>query len=247
MKKWKRWIAILLMSVMCLSLCGCQSLEDMRAAHAFWQEDGSIRWNGNVYRRLDDVPDSFQLYTEHTVCVTEADVPVLLSDWLGDEFTADEEGVMLHSWYWEGEETYFCREDKFEEMATYFQQDIELDTYFYTYWPVKDGKAETAYYYLSDEEKYVINELFNVSDFNEVEDDFYNSFEEGDFSVVLGRCDGKHLFAEHYALEIVFMQGEYYLFADGLMAVVPSTYNAVFEEIVADYYEWEVLPYSTKQ
>ena len=50
MKTRKRWIALLAALMMCLSLCGCQELDDMRATHAFWQEDGSILWNGNVSR-----------------------------------------------------------------------------------------------------------------------------------------------------------------------------------------------------
>lgn len=243
MKKYKRWIAIALVFMLCLSLCGCQKLEDMRAVHATWQEDGTILWNGNVYRQIEDVPDTLQFYVEQEVLVTESDVPVLLSDILGTGFTVDKDGVLMHNWSWKGDETWFCREDKYEEMATYFQMEVEMDTYFYTYWPEENGRSKETHYYLSDEEKNAIDTLLNELDFDEPEDDFFNTFEMTEFCVTLGRCDGKHLFAEHYVVEIVSKQEGYYLFSDGLLARVPDSYYSLFEKIVADYFEWEVLPY----
>ncbi len=246
MKKCKRWIAMALVSVLCLSLCGCQKLDDMRAVHAVWQEDGTILWNGDVYRQLEDVPESLQFYNDQTVMVTEPDVPVLLSDLLGDGFTVDENGVLMHNWHWDGGETWFCREDKYEEMAAYFRLEVELDTYFYAYWPEKNGQAKETYYYLSDEEKDAIDTLLNTLDFDEVGDFFDYPFERTEFGVALGRCDGKHLFAEHYVVEIVSKQEGYYLFSGGMLASVPTPYNALFEQIVAEYYEWEVLPYLSK-
>jgi hypothetical protein len=57
MKNSKRWIALLLALLLCASLCGCTELETMRANHAVWQEDGSILWDGVVYRELANVPD----------------------------------------------------------------------------------------------------------------------------------------------------------------------------------------------
>lgn len=246
MKKCKRWIVMALASVLCLSLCGCQKLDDMRAVHAVWQEDGSILWNGDVYRQLEDVPESLQFYVDQTVMVTESDVPVLLSDLLGDSFTVDDSGVLMHNWHWNGGETWFCREDKYEEMAEYFRLEVELDTYFYAYWPEKNGDVKQQHYYLSEEEKAVIDTLLNEADFTDPGNILYGPFEETEFMVVLGRCDGKHLFAEHYVVEIVSKQEGYYLFSGGLLAPVPTSYNALFEQIVANYYEWEVLPYLSK-
>jgi hypothetical protein len=77
MKKSKRWIALLLALLLCTSLCGCRELEDMRATHAVWQEDGTILWDGVVYRELQNVPEEYQHYVNGTIFVTETDVPVL--------------------------------------------------------------------------------------------------------------------------------------------------------------------------
>lgn len=243
MRSTKRWIALALAVLMCLSLCGCQALEDMRAAHAVWQEDGSILWNGQVYRPLENVPEEFQFHIEQWIMVTEPDVPVLLSDLAGDGWSVDADGILMHNRNYNGEEVYFCREDKHEEMLNYFQTNIELDTYFYNYWPEEDGEVEEAVYYLSDAEKAAVDSVLNWADFVEVDDDYYYSFEDDEFSVMLGRCDGKHLFAEYHAVEIVSKRDGYYLFVNEMLAKVPSEYDAIFAEIVADYYTWEVLPY----
>ena len=89
MKKMKRWIALLVALLMCLSLCGCQALDDMRATHAVYQEDGSILWNDVVYRKLENVDQIDVLdvsYDYAWIYVTESDVPVLLINWFGEEF-----------------------------------------------------------------------------------------------------------------------------------------------------------------
>lgn len=242
MKKAKRWTALLLMVLMCLSLCGCQNLEDMRAAHAFWQEDGSIKWNGNVYLPLTGVPEGFLFFYEQTVHVTEPDVPVLLSDTLGESFTVDEKGVILHSWNWDGAETYFCREDKYDYIMEYLQEDIGLTTYYYSYWP--DYDADEEYYYLSETQGNTIDRLMVTLDFAVMDEEFYYSFEAEDFSVTLGKCDEEHLFSDVHILEIAQKGGQFYLITpDEYIAEVPAEYGDIMKIIVSVYYNAEVKPY----
>lgn len=250
MKKSKRWIALLLALLLCASLCGCQELEDMRANHAVWQEDGTILWDGVVYRELADVPEEYQHVVDGMIFVTEADVPVLLSEEFGTNWTVDTDRGLLHSWNHNGQETFFCREDRYEEMAEYFQKyfdkELVMDTYFYTSWPVKhEQQAEEETYFLSDSEKAAVDMLLNGSEFVVLkdQDEFFGSFEDDEFCVTLGRCDEKFLFVEHYVVEIVSKREGYYLFLDGRLATVPAEYNDVFRNIVADFYENEVAPY----
>lgn len=249
MKKSKRWIALLLALLLCASLCGCQELEDMRANHAVWQEDGTILWNGVVYRELADVPEEYQHVVDGMIFVTEADVPVLLSQEFGTNWTVDTERGLLHSWNHNGQETFFCREDRYEEMAEYFQKyfdkELVMDTYFYHSWPVSHGQQTEETYYLSDSEKTAVNTLLNGSEFVVLkdQDEFFGSFEDDEFCVTLGRCDEKFLFVEHYVVEIVSKREGFYLFLDGRLATVPAEYNDVFRNNVADFYENEVAPY----
>ena len=187
----------------------------------------------------------------HADFVTEADVPVLLSQEFGTNWTVDTERGLLHNWSYSGQETFFCREDRYEEMAEYFQEYLDkgsvLDTYFYHSWPVSHGQQTEETYYLSDSEAAAVNTLLNGLDFVILkdQDEFFSSFEADEFCVTLSRCDEKHLFVEHYVVEIVSKHEGFYLFLDGRLAAVPTEYNDVFRNIVAAFYENEVAPYIT--
>ena len=241
MKKCKRWIAVVLVVMLCLPLCGCQSnLEDMRAAHAVWQEDGSILWNGNVYRELPNVPEGLEYYYGETIYVTEADVPVLLSEMFGQNFTVDSDGVLIHSWYWKGDEAYFCREDEYTEILEYLLQEVKLDTYFYTYWDQSSDNWLEKYYYLTDEQREWIEDLTATLTFTLMDEDFYLDFEHDEYSVVLGKCDEKHLFSEYHVLEIVYKQGKFYLAMEGTVAEVPTEQYSAIRGIVKTFYKAEI-------
>lgn len=245
MKKCKRWIAVLLISVMCLSLCGCQDLEDMRAAHALWQEDGSILWNGDVYRLIENVPESHGiLYGMREVYVTEADVPVLLSQMMGNRFDVTANEVILSLNGWDGGRAFYCREDRYDFMAEHLRN-LELVAYYYTYWFYDaDAGSREEYYYLSEVQGNTINRLINTLVFTVLDEDFYYSFDENDFSVVLGKCDDEHLFGEDYIMEIVRKNGQFYLVTpDNYFAQVPSKYDDIMKTIVSVYYNEEVKPY----
>lgn len=242
MKKCKRWIAVLLVSLMCLSLCGCQELEDMRASHAIWQEDGSIKWNGNVYRLLENAPDELQVYGGVTVYVTEADVPVLLSPEFGEYFNSSKDGMLLRGFnvYDMVGRYIYCREDRYEEIAEYLQQTTEMkemNHYFYYYWSYETDEQE-VYYFSLDQEK-VMDDLMANLIFEPASVDFYHYTGSEDFSVSVGECDEKHLFYEDYVLEIIFRGGKYYLNrADGgYVAEVPAEYYGTMDDIVRMYYE----------
>lgn len=244
MKRMKRIATLLVTLLMCLSLCGCQALEDMRAAHAVWQEDGSLKWNGNVYRLLENVPDELQFYSGDTVWVTDADVPVLLSEVYGVAFDVDIEGVLMCAWDWEEtSKTYYCREDQYDDLVAYLQQSVEMDMYFYSYWDYTvDGYAD---YYLTSEQQSIIDDLLATSSFTVVMDkDFYYYDLAGEYCLTLNKCDEKHLFSEYYVLEIVWKDGRFYLVTpDNCIGEVPTEYYDVMNEIAKAYYEAEVEPY----
>lgn len=244
MKKCKRWLAIVFVSLMCLSLCGCQELDDMRASHAVWQEDGTILWNGNVYRLLENAPDELQAYGGSTVYVTEADVPVLLSAEFGEYFTSSKDGMLLRGYSYNAFDVIahiiYCREDRYEEITEYLQQTTEMkemNHYFYYYWSYETDEQE-VYYFSLDQVK-VMDDLMANLIFEPALDDFYHYTDLEEFSVSVGKCDEKHLFHEDYVLEIIFRGGKYYLNrADGgYVAQVPAEYDRAMEDIVKAYYE----------
>lgn len=242
MKKAKRLIAFFFTMLLCLSLCGCQDLEEMRAAHAFWQEDGSIKWNGDIYLPLEGVPEELDFTYASSIKVTEEDVPVLLSEMLGDTLSVNITGVLLHNWGCD-EEVYFCREDAYDAMMAYLKQGIEMDTYYYTYWEDYNDDNE-EYYYLTEEQGRVIDELMSTLSFEELDDEFYSSLDVDEYTVSLGRCDENHWFTETYVLEIAWQNGAFHLIDDdNQIGRVPAEYNATMRSIVKAYYKAEIAPH----
>ncbi len=244
MKKAKRVTALLLTVLMCLSLCGCQNLEDMRATQAFWQEDGSIKWNGYKYLPLEGVPENIDFVYTSSIQVTKADVPVLLSGMFGDTFSVDKSGVLLHSWVYGADEICFCREDQYDYMVEYLQQGIEMNTYFYTYWTDDDDDDDQKFYYLTKEQQSVIDDLMDTVNFTDMDKDFYASLGVDEYSLTLGMCDEKHWFTNEHVLEIVWKDGKFYLVTqEAHVGEVPTDDYDVMRTIVKAYYKAEIEPY----
>ena len=233
MKKWKRFAAVTAVMMLCLSLCGCQALEDMRAVHAVWQEDGSILWNGDVYRKLEGATDAIQpFYSMNSIRVTEADVPVLLSGMFGTSADVSRDGMLLCVMHWDGGYTTYCHEDHFDEINAYLQGDMAIDHYCYSYW---SDEGELMYYYLTQEQQQVIDEILLSEEPLPSEWDGYANYEEGEYTLVIEGCDEKHLFTEWYMFEIAVEKDGYYLITEEHAYAVPPAYYGVFDEILKPY------------
>lgn len=240
MKKCKRWIAVLLVVVLCLPLCSCQRLDEMRAAHAVWQEDGSIKWDGNVYRKLADSPKISIICDPTTIWLTEEDVPVLLSETIGEYCRISRNRVILIVPGLEGEVLY-CREDMCDFMTEHLKNP-ELTTYYYNCWDHESD--EEHYYYLSVTQGSTIDQLITELEFVDVDGEFYYDVTANDFRVMLGKCDSERLFGANYVLEIVRKSGTFYLMTpDEQIAQVPSKYDDIMKIIVSVYYNETVRPY----
>ena len=237
MKTRKRWIAFFVAILMCLSLCGCQELDDMRAAHAFWQEDGSILWNGNVYRQLGDEDTRYDLdivYDNVTINVTTKDVPVLLSGMSGmfsEPFDVCADGTLLEAYDWKGGYVMYCREDVYAETEEYLKNGFELSTYYYSY---LDEDYNSFNYYLTEYQTKTINDILASvipAPYTEYED------EEIWDSLILHGCDESHRFSQSYLLDLWMTEDAYFLATDEDVYPVPETFEPIFNDIVKAYVE----------
>lgn len=232
MKKAKRWIALLVALLMCLSLCGCQALDDMRATHAVYQEDGSILWNGQVYRQLGNVEmrdEIAMVYDHQFINVTTKDVPVLLSDVFGEQYDVCADGTLLESNYWSEGYTLYCREDVYEETAEYLKNGFQLETYYYSY---LDENFDSNNYYLTEYQTNTINDILASvipAPYTEYED------EEIWDSLILHGCDKTHRFSQNYLLDLWMTESGYFLATDEDVYPVPETFHPIFNDIVKAY------------
>ena len=231
-------MSVLLVLTVCLSLCGCARLDEMKARHAVWQEDGAILWNDAVYKplpavmeaevnrmRLDDIP----------LHVTEVDVPVLLSALYGDYFECDKEGVFLRGYTrnntYYGEYTLFCREDHYEEVAAELTNGFVTKGLCYDYFDSQLNAMRT--YYVTAEQEYAISFVLDTAEWFSYDDEFYAEYE-----VQLYRHDALDLYRE-YEMLLMYTGGGYYLVQNDIAYLVPTDYEQTMQDILQVGYNAE--------
>ena len=237
MKKYKRWIAILLASLLSLSLCGCQRLDDMRAEHGVWQEDGSVLWNGNVYRKLENTLslEKFDfVYGRITIYVTEADVPVLLSNVFGTMMDVCADGTLLEYYDYrllEGKRQLYCREDVYDEMVKTLADGVQLDTYYYYYYDY--NREESLQYYLTEEQTNTIHRILTTVTPVPIKE-FDGAIAD---EVHLYICDDSHRFEQDTDTWLCITESCYCIKTYDEIYAIPMKYNGIFTEIWKAYNE----------
>ena len=233
MKNRKRWLVLALATVLCLSLCGCDELETMRSEHGVWQEDGSILWNGAVYRKLENTLSMGEFdftYSYVTIYVTEPDVPVLLSTMFGEAMDVSADGTILeHYDYRLAEErtTWYCREDVYDEMVKELENGVNLTTYLYYYWDYE--KQMSVPHYLTEEQSKTIHQVLTTvipvpSNEIPVDDELY-----------LYISDDSHRFEQNTDKWLCISESRYYISSYDEIYAVPMEYNAIFDGIWKAY------------
>lgn len=121
----KRALRIFLLTLtviaLCLSLCSCTYLDELKEMRTLWDENGiNLVCNGEVYKPLPSYVtiNTDNLDYEGMIYLVKEDVPLLLmSDYCdrnGARYTYDIFRVVL---LWESDEgVYFCHEDDFDAM-----------------------------------------------------------------------------------------------------------------------------------
>lgn len=212
MKKTKKMICILCLICLLLPLlCGCKKLDEMRTKQAFYDENGNILWNGAVYKQLPQ-GEYFQPNTnyENRVYVTEPDVPVLLHDLFFKQWMiADDEGLILDNrgdvdlWHW-----YYCREDRYEELAKRLQEPFQGDMLYYSYWFFdENGEYGEQLYRLTDEEWGVLRQVLETAEPLEMDAGWKLAY---DATVTLVESSEDRLFSREF-LELMVCGDTYYL------------------------------------
>lgn len=162
MKKVLRAISLIVVTVIvCCSLSGCMAIDKLRQSQAFWIDDSTIEYQNQKYIALP-YDDKLQPVTnEHnTVEVTQKDVPVLLSAFIGDTFDLSDDGVFLCIREDAGYISY-CLEEHYKEINDKIQNGYDIETYCYEYYDYEND--EYKYYKFSKQEEeaveYVVNNI----------------------------------------------------------------------------------------
>ena len=216
MKKTRKILCILCLVCLLLPLlCGCKALDDARKTQAFFDEEGNILWNGTVYKKLPQ-GECFTPEIEYSnrVYVTKRDVPVLLQEMLAEEvLKADSDDLILEKTYSYSpgyyDEVYYCRADRYEEIAKRLQEPFQGDMLCYSYWfyDEETGEYGEQLYRLTDEEWGVLRQVLETTEPMKMGTGWELAY---DASVVLQESSEDRLFSREF-LELVLCDDTYYL------------------------------------
>lgn len=246
MKRYTRWVAAVTVLLLCLSLCSCARLDELKARHAVWQEDGTILWNDAVYKPLPDMGEEVGInryrLDDQPLRVTEADVPVLLStsSRYFNYFEKDSNGVFLRGYVerdddYHGKYILFCREDRYEEIAAEFANGFEAKGLCYDYYDNQLSAMQT--YYVNVAQEYDLSYVLSTAEWFFYDDDFHTVYE-----AELYWHDAFDLYRE-YEMLLMYTGGGFYLVKDNIAYTVPTVYEQTMRDILQPGYS----SYKTEQ
>lgn len=238
MMKLKRCVAVLTAVMLCLSLCGCAELDKMQAAHGIWVDAKTIAWNGYTYILLEGYWTDLNTGCFDSVYVTESDVPVLLSELVGDDVFVNNQGTLLSGYFddkqlgMSGERVY-CRSDLLDWMEDAFINGYEIEAYQFDYFD--ESAWENRVYTLSADQMQAVDTVLKTVDPFAVAD-YYPSGE----GISLYGYSTYGLFTEEIGW-IDCVDGNYYIFRenehDGYgwntdCYIVPDEMYDIFDSII---------------
>lgn len=245
MKRLLKILSLMLVLAVCVSLTGCKELEKMRKEQGVW-DNGNIRVGSTEYILLPSCeslkPD--YRYNENTVSVTEKDVPVLLSGFIGTTFQKTNDGIFLlnYSDYYVASENYtqiYCRSDKYDSVTEHISKENYFDGYCYSYIDYStyfddDEWGSVKYHIFSAEEAEALEKALKSVKPTVMPDIADITYE---YQVYIERCSNDLLFRED-AFDLSVSDNRYFITAaegdDSLLYEIPEEYNTVFESIMAD-------------
>lgn len=247
MKKAKRIWALVLTVILCVSLCGCQDLDDMKARQATWMENGHILWNGYEYLPLSE--SAYGMYYNYTddlnwddsemVYITEADVPVLLSEEFGRRGYSGADGLLIEVNVYVNDEhinNVYCRADMYDWTLNALQNGYEIQEYGYYYFDYMEGESHTGN--LTEAQRQAVDDVLNNVRPITAEEDFYPHYDY-EQSLTISAYSMAHLFSKGIG-ELCYINGTYsivdsYYDEEGLCYsnyyVVPDKYTDLFNEL----------------
>lgn len=121
-------VALVLALGVCLSLCSCQTLDNMRNRQAFFDKSKNIVYKGDTFKPITITNNDLLALDGKGLTVTERDVPVLLSDYEGTEatLTCDGKIIFMH----DDNGLTYCRSDFYDYLKE-ADKTHQLDTFAY--------------------------------------------------------------------------------------------------------------------
>lgn len=232
--------------LLCSIFTGCKELDEMKGAQGYINEDGSIEFNGNKYLLITGlaIPDTSAfdpfMILDKEVYITKPDVPVLLSTSIFEKsgyISTDKVIICLYEGDYD--ETYYCREDKHEEMIERLKETFvpEVLAYYYDSYDYDRSEYSWGTYTLTDEQKKAVNSVLSSISPQQIEN--YYVYDDT-FCCDIYECSEDLTFSR-YVLSIEYINGQYAVTKEigyGITEkyAVPNELYPIFSEIMEEYF-----------
>ena len=234
-KNLRRLFVLLLVLLQLFVLCGCSALDEMREMQAFLNEDGTITWQGNIYKKIpyNEYLNTSSAY-ESPVFATKSDVPVLLSMVYSEgDFYASEDKKFLTNFF--TDDGNYCIESEYDEICARLKTPFvpEIVCYQYSFYNEETEMYEGKYYTLSQEQIDAIKLVLETVEPTSLSDGMHL---DTMYTVFLEECSADMLFRRE-AMNISLSENKktYYitLYTDteDILFTVPEGCNATFDGI----------------
>lgn len=158
MKKSFRILSLILIVVMCFSLCGCKALDDLRESRASLTESGTIKLpDSTEYKLLPPCEELLpNIDATDTVYVSDEELPLLLTVFSKNSYSKSYDGIFLHDDY--AVSTYYCRTDVYDNIVERINRGFVAESYCYRYY---DTNYNERYYKLTERQARAVTEVYN--------------------------------------------------------------------------------------
>lgn len=244
MKKSIRITALLLAILMlALPLVGCDKIDEMRAKQGFWNDDGSISFNGETFKRLSQSEYlNIVINSHHKLEITDKNVPVLLSEEYGTDARMTFDKIFIRTLVG-GRYNIYCREDKYDYVEQSIKQHENMN-YLGFYYPYEHISISRKVEYfnnggkpaqlLTEEETVALEDITSAegTSFSDMEYELITEYGR----VVIYYCSEDMLFRKES--EIVFFLDSSrccYIVDGNFVYSVPKKYDNLFEKMFEKY------------
>ncbi len=219
--------------VLVATLCSCDMIDEKRAKHGVWQDNGeSFKLNGELYRRVTGTT-YIDIAAKNGFNLTGKDIPLLFSDEYGDYANVDREnGVAIYN------NRIYAAERNYDYVKETLFGGTPVCTSYGMRWRVTDrnGISTNRYFAVSDELRSAIDNRIKQIESNR-KDILSNSPDKAkQYWVELTQCDERGMFSNgKKAIQVYKLNDEYYISFKGYisqMYLLDSNTQKLFDEYI---------------
>ncbi len=231
MKKVKRAICLMAVFAVCLSLCGCNMLDELRASRAVYTDNGNLLFgDGTEFAPLPECEELNPYFNDYKVIyIVEEDLPLLLTTFQDNYYEMSDDGLFVYV-FTDENGGYYCRTDVYDSVLERIENGFAPEICVYHCYEYDTHKDIT--YTLTQEQMDAIDRVLTTQESYAVRPETTLKM---DYCVYLYMCSADMLFAKE-TVSISVFQDKYCIIdntgEDRIVYNVPEEWNDTFAEIM---------------